>query len=44
MRQGKVVEQGDADTIFDNPTHPYTRALMSAAFDLTVTDITAVTQ
>ena len=44
MRQGKVVEQGDADTIFDNPTHPYTRALMSAAFDLTVTDISAVAQ
>ena len=44
MRQGKVVEQGDADTIFDNPTHPYTRALMSAAFDLTVTDVNSVAQ
>jgi len=44
MRQGKVVEQGDADTIFDNPTHPYTRALMSAAFDLAVTDVNSVAQ
>jgi microcin C transport system ATP-binding protein len=44
MRQGKVVEQGDAKTILDNPTHPYTQALMSAAFDLAVTDITAVAQ
>jgi len=44
MRQGKVVEQGDADTIFDNPTHPYTRALMSAAFDLTVSDTSVVAQ
>jgi microcin C transport system ATP-binding protein len=44
MRQGKVVEQGDAETILDNPTHPYTQALMSAAFDLAVTDISAVAQ
>ena len=44
MRQGKVVEQGDASTILDNPTHPYTQALMSAAFDLAVTDLSAVAQ
>ncbi len=34
MREGKVVEQGTADEIFDNPKDPYTRALMAAAFDL----------
>ncbi len=34
MREGKVVEQGTADQIFDNPKDPYTRALMAAAFDL----------
>jgi len=44
MRQGKVVEQGDAETILDNPTHPYTQALMSAAFDLTVSDTSVVSQ
>ena len=44
MRQGKVVEQGDANAIFNSPTHPYTRALISAAFDLTVPDPTVVTQ
>jgi len=44
MRQGKVVEQGEADTIFDNPEHPYTRALMSAAFDLRVSDTSVVAQ
>jgi microcin C transport system ATP-binding protein len=44
MRRGKVVEQGHADTIFSNPTHPYTRALMSAAFDLAVSDETALAQ
>jgi len=38
------VEQGAADTIFDNPEHPYTRALMSAAFDLAVTDANAVAE
>jgi len=34
MRAGKVVEQGTADSIFDNPVEPYTRALMAAAFEL----------
>ena len=30
MYLGKVVEQGDAKTIFANPAHPYTQALLSA--------------
>ena len=34
MRAGKVVEQGPADTIFAQPSDPYTQALISAAFDL----------
>jgi microcin C transport system ATP-binding protein len=34
MRDGKVVEQGSARTIFESPQQGYTRALMAAAFDL----------
>jgi microcin C transport system ATP-binding protein len=34
MRNGKIVEEGPADVIFDNPDTPYTHALMAAAFDL----------
>ncbi len=30
MYLGKVVEQGDAKTIFNNPSHPYTQALLAA--------------
>lgn len=30
MYLGKFVEIGDVDEVFDNPTHPYTRALLSA--------------
>jgi microcin C transport system ATP-binding protein len=32
MRDGKVVEQGPADAIFEAPRHDYTKALMAAAF------------
>ncbi|MFV0558849.1 MAG: oligopeptide/dipeptide ABC transporter ATP-binding protein [Enterococcus sp.] len=30
MYRGKVVEAGDARTIYQNPQHPYTKALLSA--------------
>ncbi|MCB1508177.1 MAG: microcin ABC transporter ATP-binding protein, partial [Hyphomicrobiaceae bacterium] len=33
MRAGKVIEEGPAETIFDNASDPYTRALMAAAFE-----------
>ena len=36
MREGKVVEQGPAEKIFERPEHPYTRALLAAAIDLEV--------
>lgn len=34
MRNGKVVEQGPATQIFDEPRHDYTKTLMAAAFEL----------
>jgi microcin C transport system ATP-binding protein len=34
MRAGKVVEAGDAATLFKNPQTDYTRALFAAAFNL----------
>jgi microcin C transport system ATP-binding protein len=34
MRAGKVVESGDAATLFRNPQTDYTRALFAAAFNL----------
>ncbi|MFB1011717.1 MAG: ABC transporter ATP-binding protein [Thiopseudomonas sp.] len=32
MHKGKVVEQGDATQVFGAPQHPYTQALLDAAF------------
>jgi microcin C transport system ATP-binding protein len=34
LREGKIVEEGTADEIFENPREEYTRSLMQAAFDL----------
>jgi microcin C transport system ATP-binding protein len=34
LRDGKVMEQGKAEQIFERPQHPYTQALMAAAFNL----------
>ena len=31
MRHGRIVEEGDADVIFERPVHPYTEALIAAA-------------
>ena len=36
MRDGRVVEQGASDEIFDDPQQEYTRRLMRAAFELEV--------
>jgi microcin C transport system ATP-binding protein len=34
MKDGKVVEGGPAERIFERPQHPYTEALMAAAFEM----------
>ena len=32
VKQGQVVEQGSAESIFHSPQHPYTQQLLEAAF------------
>ncbi|MBM3517362.1 MAG: ABC transporter ATP-binding protein [Alphaproteobacteria bacterium] len=39
MRDGKVVEQGSADQVFEQPATAYTRALIAAAFRLQEVEI-----
>ena len=39
MKNGRVMEQGAAETVFSSPRHPYTQALLAAAFDLRPTDL-----
>ena len=34
MKDGKILETGSTERVMTQPQHPYTRALMAAAFDL----------
>ncbi len=36
MYMGKIVEKSDADTIFNNPSHPYTQALLRSIPKITM--------
>ena len=42
MKDGVVVETGDSAAIFERPHHPYTRALMAAAFEIKAEETGAV--
>ncbi|MEF2070766.1 ABC transporter ATP-binding protein [Consotaella aegiceratis] len=44
MRNGKVVERGPSEEIFERPKSDYTRALMAAAFDIAATSGDVVSQ
>ena len=44
IKDGKVMEQGPADRVFDHPQTAYTKALMAAAFELKVAERDAVRQ
>jgi len=42
MRQGEVVETGQAEDIFERPQHPYTQALMAAALNVEAVESTYI--
>ena len=44
MKDGRIVEYGPSDRIFEHPETAYTRALMAAAFDMEVAEDAAVNQ
>jgi microcin C transport system ATP-binding protein len=39
MKDGRIVEVGSTERVMTTPEHPYTRALMAAAFDLTAAPV-----
>ncbi|MBO1413561.1 ABC transporter ATP-binding protein [Streptomyces sp. FH025] len=41
MRAGRIVEQGDADTVYDSPQHTYTKGLLAAVPVLDPTEAAA---
>ncbi|HEX3952919.1 MAG TPA: ABC transporter ATP-binding protein [Stellaceae bacterium] len=41
MKDGEIVEAGGAEQVMTAPQHPYTRALMAAAFDLAAVPLPA---
>ena len=42
MQDGKAVEQGRAETIFESPRHAYTKRLIKASFDLEADELADV--
>jgi microcin C transport system ATP-binding protein len=42
LKNGKVVEEGPSEQVLSHPREAYTRALLAAAFDLTVAHRAAV--
>jgi microcin C transport system ATP-binding protein len=42
MQNGKAVEQGRSEEIFETPRHPYTKRLIKAAFDLEADELADV--
>ncbi len=44
LRNGRVVEQGESERVFNQPSDVYTRALISAAFDFELEDDSIVEQ
>jgi microcin C transport system ATP-binding protein len=42
LKDGRVVERGPAEAVFEAPREAYTRALMAAAFDLVAIERGAV--
>jgi microcin C transport system ATP-binding protein len=42
MRDGHVVEDGEADQVFEAPQHAYTKALLAAALDLEAVEVGVV--
>ena len=44
LHKGRVVDQGNTEKIFDHPQDPYTQALISAAYNLEVSEDSTVAQ